>query len=435
MANGDRLARQLQPPVQFRTKPLLANLILMDWRFPLIVWLASRCLIVGLMVGLAPHLPVPPGASQPLPGWGVFVGWDGKLYELIATQGYEALGAPYAVFFPLYPLLSRLLMSAEVSFAVAGTIVNNLAFLGALIVVHRWVAQWQTQAAARWVTAVLAWYPLSLFGTVTYTEGLYLFCSLSTLQAFDQHRYRWAIFWGILTTASRPTGIALLPALGLAAWKERRPLLAYGAAVLSAGGLGLFILYGGVRLGDPLAFYHAQKAWRPNLGIDWNGWLKLLTQMASGPVDRVTGFVRDPLHPLLFTLTCAIAGVLLWARQRLNNTIVGGGLAVIVLAQWLLGGDAWLNIVAIVGGSYLLWHCRHQLRPIVLSYGVCGLSLILGSGSVISLNRIAYGVVSLVIALGIVLSRYPRWGYVTLIFFAVILSSFSIRFAQQQWVA
>jgi hypothetical protein len=223
--------------------------------------------------------------------------------------------------------------------------------------------------------------------------------------------------------------------LGLAAWKERRPLLAYGAAVLSAGGLGLFILYGGVRLGDPLAFYHAQKAWRPNLGIDWNGWLKLLTQMASGPVDRVTGFVRDPLHPLLFTLTCAIAGVLLWARQRLNNTIVGGGLAVIVLAQWLLGGDAWLNIVAIVGGSYLLWHCRHQLRPIVLSYGVCGLSLILGSGSVISLNRIAYGVVSLVIALGIVLSRYPRWGYVTLIFFAVILSSFSIRFAQQQWVA
>jgi len=52
-----------------------------------------------------------------------------------------------------------------------------------------------------------------------------------------------------------------------------------------------------------------------------------------------------------------------------------------------------------------------------------------------SLSRIAYGIVSLAIALGVLLARHPRWGYATMGFFAILLASFAVRFAQHLWVA
>lgn len=325
-------------------------------------------------------------------------------------------------------------MTLGLPFAVAGTLVNNLAFWGALRLVYGWVAARHGLAAARWATAVLAWCPLSLFGTVAYTEGLFLLWSTAALRAFDCQQYGQTALWGALATATRPTGLALLPAFWIVAWRERRPEIAYLAGGAAVTGVLLFSVYCGLRLGDPLAFIHAQKAWRPALGVDWAGWLKLISQVTSGPVDRFTGAVKDPLHPLLFTLTIAAAGLLLKFRTHLGGS-TGYGFCGLVLLQWILGGDSWLNAMAIFGGAYLLWQSRQSLRPIVLIYGYCALALILSSGSTYSLNRIAYGVVSWAIALGILLARYPRWGYPTLIFFAIILASFALRFAQQQWVA
>jgi Gpi18-like mannosyltransferase len=435
MLKGDRVAQLFRPKRWSMDGAKLKRLSNEIWRFPLIMWFTSRLLIVTVMVGLAPHLSIPSGAVAPKAGWEVFVAWDGLFYQLLATQGYENPTPPSAAFFPLFPLLSRAVMTLGFPFSVAGTLVNSLAFLGALLVLHRWVLEQHGRAAARWTTAVLAWCPLSLFGTVPYSEGLYLLSSIAALRACDRQDYRGMSVWGSLATASRPTGVVLLMAFVWIAWKERRPLIAYIASIGGAAGILLFSLYCSLSLGDPLAFVHAQSAWRPAWGFAWVGWLKLLTQIASGPIDPLTGAVRDWLHPALFTLTWAIAGLLLRFRQRLGNALVGSGFCGLVLLQWLLAGDPWLNVVTVLGGLYLLWFCRHQLRPVVLIYGWLGLGLIISSGSVISMNRIAYGIVSLAIALGLLLSRYPRWGYPVLFWFGVMLASVSLRFAQQQWVA
>jgi hypothetical protein len=100
---------------------------------------------------------------------------------------------------------------------------------------------------------------------------------------------------------------------------------------------------------------------------------------------------------------------------------------------WLVAGDPLINTVALVGGGYLLWHLRNQLSLVTVIYGFCGLGLILNSGGTWSIGRIAYGIVSLAIALGLLLSRYPRWGYPTIGFFTIFLASLSIRFAQHLW--
>jgi Gpi18-like mannosyltransferase len=402
--------------------------------FVVVMWGLSRLLIIGIMVGVVPHLPIPPGGVPPKLGWNVFVHWDGLFYQWIALFGYPRDLSYYRAFFPLFPLLSRGVISLGLPFAIAGTLVNSLAFLGALVVLHRWMLERYGLPVARWVTAVTAWCPLSLFGFLPYTEGLFLLCSTAALRDFDRHHYRSSMVWGILATATRPTGIALIPALLLVAWKERRSWIAYGSALASAGGMGLFSLYCALKFSDPMAFFHAQKLWRPALGIDWGSWLKLLTAATSGPIDALTGTLERPWHPVLFAVTFAIAGLLLHWRKIVGTTFTGYGLWGVVLVQWWLGGDAWLNLVFIGSGGYLLWHLRRDLKALDWIYGVCALGLILGSGKPYSLARIAYGIVTFSIAIGLLCSRYPRWGYPALAFFGIVLANLALRFAQQQWV-
>ena len=396
------------------------------------MWLLSRLVVITAMLLVAPALPAPSGGSTPNFGWGVFSAWDSVFYQQIATSGYEG---DNVAFFPLFSLCIRALMLLGLPAEVAGTLVNNLAFLGALLLLSSWIARQHGMNAARWSAAVLAWCPLSLFGTVVYTEGLYLLCSTATLRAFEFKQYAGVALWGTLATATRPTGIAIVPALVIAAWQERRQPIAYIASLAASSGLLLYSLYCRIYLGDWLAFGRAQQQWKRSLSFDVQGWWKMLMQIAIGNANWKSGIIQDPLHPLLF-MTIVVLGYCLWRwRSRFNPVKVGYGFCFLVLALWLLAGDPLLNTVAVLGGIYLLWHLRHQLASVAIAYGFCGLGLLLFSGSTSSLTRLVYGIVSLPIALGLLLSRYPRWGYVTLGFFTLLLVLFSIRFAQELWIA
>ncbi|MBH8553103.1 glycosyltransferase family 39 protein [Nostocaceae cyanobacterium CENA357] len=408
-----------------------------DLVFPVVMWLASRMFIWTAMLLVAPLLPTSPERIAPTFGWGVFDAWDTIHYRAIATSGYEFVndGKGHNIaFFPLFPLLIRGLMNLGLSFEVAGILINNLAFLLTLYFLYFWAKKFYGSSAARWSTTVLAWCPLSLFTTVIYTEGLYLLLSTAALQAFDQQQYRWTAFWGAMATATRPTGIALIPALAIAAWKQRRPPIAYIAGLSTAIGILLFSLYCAINFGDPLAFITAQKGWRPSLGFDWQGWWKMLMQITVGTTNWKYGSIKDPLPPLLFGVI-VVGAYMLWRyRQKLGAIKVDYGFAVLILLWWILGGDPLINMAAVLGGAYLLWHLRTELTPVTLIYGCCGLGLIFASGGTWSLSRLAYGIVSLSVALGVLLSRHPRWGYLTLFFFMILLATFSIRFAQDLWV-
>ena len=406
--------------------------------FPCLMWLLSRIPIALAMLLIAPALPVPSHGVLPSADLSVFDAWDTDHYRAIATSGYEYVndGKGHNIaFFPLFSLVIRGLMTMKVPFTVAGMLVNNLAFILALIVIYLWVEEYHGTSAARWSAAVLAWFPLSLFGTVIYTEGLYLLLSTATLRAFDKQQYSGVALWGALATATRPTGIALIPALVIATWKERRPGKAYIASVATAGGLLLFSLYCLVRFHDPLAFINAQRGWRPSLGFDWPGWLKMVMQVMIGTVNWRHRQIVDFLHPLLFILIL-VSGWFLWRyRQKFGTVKTGYGFCLLCLILWLLGGDPLINLVMFFGGAYLLWYLRHQLSLVTVLYGFCGLGLIISSGATLSLSRIIYGIVSLSVALGLLLSRHQRWGYATMGFFCLLTITMSIRFAQKLWVA
>ncbi|MGH8001443.1 MAG: mannosyltransferase family protein [Brasilonema sp.] len=405
--------------------------------FPAAMWLASRLLIWIAMLLIAPLLPIPPGSTPTTFGWEVFHAWDSGNYRAIVTTGYEFIndGKGHTLaFFPLFPLIIRVLMNLGLPFEVAGTLVNNLAFFAALYFLYFWVKEQAGESAARWATAIVAWCPLSLFAGVIYTEGLYLLLSTAALRAFDKQQYGWTAFWGAMATATRPTGIALISAFILAAWKQRRPPIAYLASFATAAGLLLFSIYCAIQFGDPLGFLHAQRGWRSSLGFDWQGWWKMLMQVTVGTLNWKHGGIKDPLHPLLFTMILGIGSCLWYFRKQLGSQKVDYGFATLVFLLWILAGDPLINTVAIFGSAYLLWQLRTQLTPVTVIYGFCGIGLLLASGSTISLSRLVYGIVSPSVGLGVLLSRYPRWGYLTLLFFTILLASFAVRFSQELWV-
>lgn len=425
---------QISRPFGKVTQLFLSNGLL----FTACMWLLSRLLILAAMFLIAPSLPAPPRGVVPEISWDVFAGWDGEWYRKVALDGYEFAndGKQHSVaFFPLFPLIIRGVMTVGLPFEVAGTLVSNLAFLGALMLLYVWVKERHGKKAARWTVAAVAWCPFSLYGTVIYTEGLFMLLSAATLRAFEKRHYVWVGLWGALASATRLTGAMLAPALLIVSWRERRGAIAYVASLATSVGLLLFIAYCGLRFGDPFAFVHVEETWGREVGFAWQGWLEVARKIAIGSIDARTGTLKDPSHLALFVAICVIACLSWRFRQRIGSIKVGYSFCVLGLLLWLLGGDWLIKAVIVFGGLYLLWRSRIQLSLAVWVYGFCVYALILNAGLTVSIDRYAYSIVSVAIAFGLVLAGYPRWGYPILGFFALLLVTFAIRFSQHLWVA
>ena len=407
--------------------------------FPIKMWLSSRLVIILVMLVVAPLLNAPSGGIKAEFGSGVFDAWDSTYYLKIALSGYDySDNAPGALvaFFPLYSLLIKGLTLVGIPAKAAGILLNNLAFLGTAIILYEWIKETQGVKTAQWVVLVLVWCPLSLFGTVIYTEGLYLFFTTAALWAFEKEKYPGVAIFGSLATATRVTGLAMIPAFILTAIYKKKGVVAYIASFASAGGVALYSLYCWYRFNDPLAFIHVQYTqWQRKTGIDYVGWWKMLRQITIGSVNTKAGSIVNLLHPVIFILICLIAYFLWIKRDKIPASVLDYGGFALLFLLWILAGDPLLNAGTVIGGIYLLWWSRQKLPLVVVLYGFLGIGLLIASGGTMSINRLVYGIVPLTIALGFLLERHKRWGYCTLGFFTVLLIIFSLRFAQELWVA
>ena len=408
--------------------------------FPILMWLASRLLILIAMLLIAPLFPASSNGVAAKFSWDVFSAWDSVWYEKIATLGYDFHSdlnqISTVAFFPLFPILSHLAMTIGLPFKVAAILVNNLAFLSALILLYSWMKNLYGINAARWITNVIVWCPYSLYGTVIYAEGLFLLCTIAALRAFDKKQYISASLWGVLSTATRVPGIALIPAFLFISWKERRGVKAYICSLVVGLGISLYSIYCQIKFGDALAFIHAQKAWRHDaVGFDWAGWWKILMEVTISLANWKYGYIKDIWYPLLFSLII-MSGYLLW-RFRLQVGLVRTRYSFygLWLLLWLLTGDELFKLTMTFGGLYLLWLYRNEIPLVTVIYGFCSYILILNTGITASAERYVYGIVSLSIAFGLLLTRFPRFAQALIYFFGIVLAHFSVRFARALWVA
>ena len=359
-------------------------------------FLISRIVILIVFQGLAPHIPMPapldglpPLGSvpnfKPEMGWDLFTHWDGKWYEDIATRGYtydaRDLTKIYSIaFLPMYPILCNLAMRLGLPFAIAGTLVNNLCFLGAAYVLYLWVEEFHGRRLAQWTTIALTCFPYSMFGSMAYTEGLFFLSTTVSLRAFDKGQYGLASLSGMVATTTRMFGLALVPTFLIRAWQQRRSIAAYGAGLAVPLGLAIFFLYCQVIHGDFFATFQAQKAW------------------------------------LTYQATWISVATKLWERR-------------------LWSPDSWLRVVVFWGSAVAFWTLRRQLNPTVWIYGLSSTGLLLLSGAADGIVRYVYGVTSFSVVLGYGLMKYPAIRIPAIALFTVIMSSIAVRFAWWNFIA
>lgn len=183
------------------------------------------------------------------------VRWDSLHYLAVAAHGYST--ASNTVFFPLYPLLIRLLSWCTGSAVIAGLLISAACFAVWMALLHRLVRRELGERAADATVLLLALSPLSLFFTAIYSESLFMALSLGAFVLGRDGHWRWAALAAAAATLTHVEGILLTAPLALmyvqsqpglrarlASAQARRELL-LGAAPLLLPALALagFLLY------------------------------------------------------------------------------------------------------------------------------------------------------------------------------------------------
>lgn len=185
------------------------------------------------------------GTKLPQGVW-QWANFDGVHYLTLAQRGYDGFGTQ--VFFPLYPLLIRIVgIVFGGNYLLAGLLISNVSILVAAILLYRLILNKYNQSTARWAVVFLFAFPLSyVFGSV-YTEALFL---LLLLSAF----YTTGIMAGFMAVMAGGTRIiGVFVGLGLVLKKN-------WWGVLGILGLILFSGYLFLRFGNPFLFLSAQSA-------------------------------------------------------------------------------------------------------------------------------------------------------------------------------
>jgi len=141
--------------------------------------------------------------------------WDAPHYVDIARHGYTAVGEQrfFIVFLPLFPLLIRLFALVTTYYEFAALLVSNLASALASIYLFKLARLDLSESAALRSVFYFCIFPTAYFLIAGYSESLFLLLTISCIYYARTRRWTLAGLAGMLSTATRLTGLALVPAL------------------------------------------------------------------------------------------------------------------------------------------------------------------------------------------------------------------------------
>jgi hypothetical protein len=212
--------------------------------------------------------------------WGV---WDTGWYLNIAQYGYTARSFDQLisqqtniVFFPLYPLLMRLLGSITGNHYVAGLIISNFCLIVSCFYLNRLVRLDSDEANAIKSIKYLLIFPISFILSGCFSEFLYLALTLMCFYYARTGKWQLAGITGFFLSLTRSIGVlVILPLLyeGLMPLlKENKDLKSFKNSrnkilplfYLSLIPLGtiFYMIFNHYLTGDFLAFVHGQVMWQ-----------------------------------------------------------------------------------------------------------------------------------------------------------------------------
>lgn len=342
-------------------------------------------------------LTVPPladdGVAFPLVG--VWQRWDACWYTKIATFGYEPAEMS-ANFWPLFPVLTgAVARPLGGAVALAGLVVNAIAYVAAMTGLYRLVARDLDDATARRTVLFISIFPSAFFFFAPFTEALFLALAVWAMVAARERRWGLAFIVGLLAALTRIQGVFLLMPIGWEAlgaagflawrpWRELRlppitwrpfiegslaaagPLLGfaaffvYTAAVAGQTPLDTQDAWGGKEFFPPWDV--AAAAWQWTLDHDDPLQFLNLALLALFGVLLVAGLFRLPAAYTLFALPQVVLLATRIQPTPLTSTnryllVVFPAFVVLALLPWRRVRVAWaitsLLFLAVLFGAFL----------------------------------------------------------------------------------
>ncbi|WP_260848741.1 glycosyltransferase family 39 protein [Streptomyces sp. SLBN-118] len=301
--------------------------------------------------------------------WDVLATWDGWWYQQIAEHGYHpelvqipgaagliTLKGNSAAFLPLYPALMRLVSEVTgLGLYGAGLLVSVVASIVAALGIYTVTARFGGRRAGLAAAGLWAVWPGSGVEWAVYSDSLYVALAVWACHAVMSRRWLAA---GLLTCAAglnRPTAVALIAALAVAALLALRrhrdrdgvlgPLAAMAVAPL---GLIAYLGWVGHQMGDYGGYFKLQSgAWAHEFDYGRHT-LDVLTSVPVGHSDYLSAW---PFADLIGVGVVLLALALLPLLIRLRPP------AVLVVYTVL-------TLVLVLGSQQIFGNVSRYLLPV-----------------------------------------------------------------------
>ncbi len=196
--------------------------------------------------------------------------WDAGWYLAIARDGYSLAetGQANVAFYPVLPALIRLL-SFVAPWRVAGSLIVNVALLGAVLYLYALVQLDYDEPTALRAVVFLLLFPSAIFLTAIYTEPLLLLTMIASLYHARRGHWWLAGAWGLAAGLTKLVGAMIVVALLWEWWRQvrmagfqwRRHLPHLIAVALPPLGALGFLVYLHLRFGSYRVYFAVQEAW------------------------------------------------------------------------------------------------------------------------------------------------------------------------------
>lgn len=296
--------------------------------------------------------------------------WDAQHYLAIATQGYH--GKDIA-FFPLYPFLVHVFGGIVGDHLIAGLLLSNIAFLGALAYLYA-LAQMEFGDSAVAYRAIfyVAIFPTAIFFSAVYTESLFLLLTVASVYYARRGNFITSGVFGALASMTRVEGV--LTALPLLyevwrAWRERRgTTLVRGVIGLALVPLGLvaYMFYLYALQGDPMAFSKVQADWNRHFAPPWVSIANTVHAIAASPLNG-----GSATHVIELVFTAAFLVLMVVAFRVLRPSYAWYSAASLLVPMCTASLMSMPRFVLVVFPAFMLlalWGRRPSVNSALVSF-------------------------------------------------------------------
>ncbi|SCF65580.1 glycosyltransferase family 39 protein [Streptomyces sp. Ncost-T10-10d] len=304
------------------------------------------------------------GGARP---WDVLASWDGWWYQQIAVHGYDpglvpipgatgpiTLEGNSAAFFPLYPALMRLVSELTgLGPYGAGLLVSVVASLAAALGIYAVTERLGGRRAALAAAGLWAVWPGSGVEWAVYSDSLYVALAVWACHAVLSRRWLTAGLLACVAGLNRPTAVALIAAVAVAALLAlHRPkdgiLRPVAAMALAPLGLLAYLGWVGHQMGDYRGYFRLQSgAW----AHEWDYGRHTLDVLTSVPVGHFDYLSAWPFADLIGVGVVLLALALLPLLIRLRPPAV--------LTVYTV-----LTLVLVLGSQQIFGNVSRYLLPL-----------------------------------------------------------------------